>query len=76
MTTMFSYVFRRADDEDIDFPDLAVTQTQLSHTSYVNQTSILRNDIYGLIDREASAGKRVSTHQLPLQNPIADPSRV
>jgi hypothetical protein len=65
MTVMFSYVFRRADDEDIDFPDLAVTQTQQSRTSNVNQTSIELNDVYGLLDREASAGKRVSTHQLP-----------
>lgn len=65
MTIMFSYVFRRADDEDIEFPDLAVTQTQQSHTSNVNQTSIQRKDVYGLLDREASAGERVSVHQLP-----------
>jgi hypothetical protein len=76
MTIMFSYVFCRADDEDIDFPDLAVTQTQQSHTINVSQTSIQRNDVYGSLDREASAGKRVSTHQLPEQNPIANPSRV
>ena len=67
--TIISDVFCSADDEEIDFPDLAVTQTQLSHMIHVekkvsarsHRTIIQSSDGHNFCDREVSAGERIST---------------
>lgn len=68
MATITANIFCRADDEETDFPDLAVTQTQLSHTGYDKDKDSERGDKIIIqpsdgndySDVEVSRGRRIS----------------
>lgn len=68
MATITANISCRADDEETDFPDLAVTQTQLSHTGYDENKDSERGDMITIqpsdgndfFDVEVSRGRRIS----------------
>lgn len=77
MATITADITCRADDEETDFPDLAVTQTQLSHTGYDENKDSERGDKITIqpgdgnnySDGEVSGGRRISPPIAP--NPLS-----
>ena len=77
MATITADISCRADDEETDFPDLAVTQTQLSHTGYDENKDSERGDKITIqpsngnnySDGEVSRGRRISPPIAP--NPLS-----
>lgn len=77
MATITADISCRADDEETDFPDLAVTQTQLSHTGYDEEKDSERGDKITIqpsegnnySDGEVSRGRRISPPIAP--NPLS-----